>query len=130
MELTLKDSAATLIVATAKGEILKMRCTTSCWAAWMSSFGMTHRLLNGVIINYRNLLTQVSMKWCTNDVHQVQLGTKFFSRWRLAFHHSITRSKTATQKIFSNNTVYNCTFYHVIGRKSSCWMNHKNDYRG
>ena len=35
--------------------------------AWMSSLAMTHRLLHGVAINYRNLLTQVSNKWCTTS---------------------------------------------------------------
>lgn len=32
-----------------------------------ASFAMTHRLLHGVAINYRNLLTQVSNKWCTTS---------------------------------------------------------------
>ena len=32
-------------------------------------------------------------KSASNYVQQVQLGTKFFSGWRLAFHHSLIRSK-------------------------------------
>ena len=42
--------------------------------------------------------------------------------------------KNGNTKVFSNNTVYNITFYHVIGRKISSNQLFKNesenDYRG
>ena len=51
MDLALKDTAATLIVATTKGEILKIRCSnTTSWVYMRHNYPMTHRLFHGVII--------------------------------------------------------------------------------